>query len=62
MSSCGSSTKAPVADLKDLYLSTDAELLEDYTRPEPAGLCLAVVDQLHSSSATPVLNLSETAQ
>ena len=23
-------TKAPVADLKDLYLSTDAELLEDY--------------------------------
>ena len=23
-------TKAPVADLKDLHLSTDAELLEDY--------------------------------
>ena len=40
-------TKAPVADLKDLYLSTDAELLEDYQRPEPAGLRLAVVDQLH---------------
>ena len=54
-------TKAPVADLKDLYLSTDAELLEDYR-----GRSLLVFASQWSINfilkRNPGLELSETAQ
>ena len=54
-------TKAPVADLKDLYLSTDAELLEDYR-----GRSLLVFASQWSINfilkRNPGLELAETAQ
>ena len=54
-------TKAPVTDLKDLYLSTDAELLEDYR-----GRSLLVFASQWSINfilkRNPGLELSETAQ
>ena len=54
-------TKAPVPDLKDLYLSTDAELLEDYR-----GRSLLVFASQWSINfilkRNPGLELSETAQ
>ena len=54
-------TKAPVADLKDLYLSTDAELLEDYR-----GRSLLVFTSQWSINfilkRNPGLELAETAQ
>ena len=54
-------TKAPVADLKDLYLSTDAELLEDYH-----GRSLLVFASQWSINfilkRNPGLELAETAQ
>ena len=43
-------TKAPVTDLKDLYLSTDAELLRTIPGGGLVVLALAVVDQLHSQA------------
>ena len=54
-------TKSPVADLKDLYLSTDAELLEDYR-----GRSLLVFASQWSINfilkRNPGLELAETAQ
>ena len=54
-------TKAPVTDLKDLYLSTDAELLEDYR-----GRSLLVFASQWSINfilkRNPGLELAETAQ
>ena len=54
-------TKAPVADLRDLYLSTDAELLEDYR-----GRSLLVFASQWSINfilkRNPGLELAETAQ
>ena len=54
-------TKAPVADLKDLHLSTDAELLEDYR-----GRSLLVFASQWSINfilkRNPGLELAETAQ
>ena len=54
-------TKSPVADLKNLYLSTDAELLEDYR-----GRSLLVFASQWSINfilkRNPGLELAETAQ